>query len=199
MTDRFNTIIAGEPSLFKDRGSKFHGYSFRVDSIEDVDMCLDEVRSMHPSARHVCYAYRIGLEGETYRINDDGEPSGSAGQPIYGQLQSVGVTNVLVAVVRYFGGTKLGVPGLINAYKTSARESLDASEIVEEVITKELTFHFDYPLMNDVMTLIKRENLEIVDTKFEITCTATVRVPLSEIDNIYYLAGKYHTLSVTTK
>jgi len=175
--DTYRTIdIPKGDALFKDRGSKFIGYVFPVKNEDDVKNCIDELKKKHHSARHWCYAWQLGIEEVRYRANDDGEPNNSAGQPIYGQLLSFDVTNVLVVVVRYFGGTKLGVGGLINAYKTAAKYILDEAEIIEKTVKVFFKVKFEYAHMNKVMRIIKENNLEITAQKMELDCEYIISV-----------------------
>ena len=174
----YKTISAPCEALFKDKGSKFLAFAFPVATEEDVKMHLDDLRKKYHDARHYCYAYRINPRDVYERANDDGEPRHSAGSPILGQLHSVGVVNTLVVVVRYFGGTKLGVPGLINAYKTAARLALDEAEIVEEEIRETITFTFDYPDLNEVMRIAKAFNANIEAQ--EMMNQVTMRLALTE-------------------
>ncbi|SNB24795.1 conserved hypothetical protein [Flavobacterium psychrophilum] len=156
--------------LFKEKNSKFFGYTFPITSEEDVKRQIENLKKQHFSARHWCYAYQIGTDKIQYRANDDGEPNNSAGMPIYGQIQSYNVTNILVVVVRYFGGIKLGVGGLITAYKTTAQMALDESEIIEKTINIHFVVGFDYKNMNKVMRVIKEKNITIVSQKMEESC-----------------------------
>ncbi len=152
--DTYKTILkASKEVLFKEKGSKFFGYAFPVLSEEDVKICIEKLQKKHHTARHFCYAWQIGKSYKMYRANDDGEPSNSAGMPIYGQLQSFDVTNILVVVVRYFGGTKLGVGGLIQAYKTTASMALTTSKIIEKTIDEVFKIYFEYPEMKRMKTL----------------------------------------------
>ena len=161
--DTYNTIaLPSEESLFKEKSSKFFGYAFPIESEEEVKPIIETLKKQHPHAVHYCYAYQIGAETIQYRANDDGEPSNTAGTPIYGQIQSFGVTNVLVVVVRIYGGIKLGVGGLISAYKTSAQITLESCEIIEKTIDIPFQISFDYKNMNKVMRVIKERNLDIV-------------------------------------
>jgi len=192
-SDSYKTIL--EPTketLFKERSSKFFGFSFPVTNEEDVKDCLEGVKKTHYSARHFCYAYQIGTKDVKYRVNDDGEPSNSAGMPIYGQIQSFEVTNILIVVVRYFGGTKLGVGGLISAYKTSAQITLDASEIVKKTIDVSYQLNFEYDMMNKVMRVLKEKNINLISQKMDLTCEYVVSVRKKEskaifdiFDNLY--------------
>lgn len=166
--DTYNTIaFPSEEILFKEKNSKFFGYAFPISSEEELKPILDVLRKKHPHAGHFCYAYQIGTDPVSYRTNDDGEPSNSAGMPIYGQLQSFDVTNTVVVIARLFGGTKLGVGGLISAYKTAAQITLESCEIIEKTINVHYIISFDYKNMNKVMRVIKEKNLDIVDQGME--------------------------------
>ena len=169
--DTYNTIdIAVENILFKEKNSKFMGYAFPITSENEVKTHIENLKKEHFSARHWCYAYQIGKETFKFRANDDGEPSNSAGMPIYGQIQSFEITNVVLVVVRYFGGVKLGVGGLISAYKTTAQLTLEEANIIEKTIDKHFKITFDYKNMNKVMRIIKEKNLTIVYQKMELNC-----------------------------
>ena len=191
LKDTYKTITKpSEETLFKDKNSKFFGYAFPIKTEEDVKSNIEALKKQHHSARHWCYAYQLGTDPKKikYRANDDGEPSNSAGMPIYGQIQSYDVTNVLIVVVRYFGGVKLGVGGLINAYRTGAQLALDASEIVERTINIDFLITFDYANMNKVMRVIKEKNLNIIAQKLELDCQITISVrkqKASEIEAIF--------------
>jgi uncharacterized YigZ family protein len=167
--DTYTTIAkATEEILFKEKSSKFFGYAFPIQSEEEVKPIIEQLRKLHPHAVHYCYAYQIGTEKISYRANDDGEPSNTAGAPIYGQIQSFGVTNVLLVVVRIFGGIKLGVGGLISAYKTTAQLVLEEAEIIEKTIDISFLITFDYKNMNKVMRVIKEKKLDIVTQTMEL-------------------------------
>jgi uncharacterized YigZ family protein len=167
--DTYTTIAkATEEILFKEKSSKFFGYAFPIQSEEEVKTIIEQLRKLHPHAVHYCYAYQIGTEKISYRANDDGEPSNTAGAPIYGQIQSFGVTNVLLVVVRIFGGIKLGVGGLISAYKTTAQLVLEEAEIIEKTIDISFLISFDYKNMNKVMRVIKEKKLDIVTQTMEL-------------------------------
>lgn len=167
ITDAYRTIAGPTTGDFRDRGSKFLAYAFPVFSEEEWQERLLEVKQMHPKARHHCFAWRLGLDGQLYRANDDGEPSGSAGRPILGQIDSLELTNVLVVVVRYFGGTKLGIPGLIQAYKASTADALQQAEIVERRVEELFLLVFDYHLMSPVMNTLKGEaEVQIIGQEF---------------------------------
>lgn len=173
--DTYKTLSSpSEETLFKEKNSKFFGYAFPIISEEEVKPLLEEVKKQHHSARHWCYAFQLGTDKVHYRANDDGEPNNTAGMPIYGQIQSFGVTNVLVVVVRYFGGVKLGVGGLISAYRTSAQMALETSDIVEKTIDVHYTIKFSYAVMNKVMRVIKEKNLDIISQKMEMDCEITI-------------------------
>ena len=184
--DIYKTIEASTDAvLFKDKNSKFYGYAFPVLNENDVKIHLEELKKKHHTARHWCYAYQIGTKNITYRANDDGEPNNSAGLPIYGQIQSFGVTNILIVVVRYFGGTKLGVGGLINAYKTTSQITLEKSNIIKKTINIDYLIRFDYKNMNKVMRIIKEKQLSIVDQKLELDCQLTISVRKKESKTVF--------------
>ncbi len=167
--DTYTTIAqATEEILFKEKSSKFFGYAFPIQSEEEVKPIIEQLRKLHPHAVHYCYAYQIGTEKISYRANDDGEPSNTAGAPIYGQIQSFGLTNILLVVVRIFGGIKLGVGGLITAYKTTAQLVLEVAEIIEKTIDIHFLISFDYKNMNKVMRVIKEKKLDIVTQSMEL-------------------------------
>jgi len=176
MDDTFLTLKGESEGLYKEKGSKFLAFAFPVNDEQDIKEKLDSLRKKYYDARHHCYAYILGKEKENYRANDDGEPNHSAGDPILGQIRSNDLTNVLIVVIRYFGGTKLGVGGLITAYKTAAAEAIMANEIITEVVTKKIRFTFDYLDMNDVMRLIKEYDLDIKSQDFDNSCSMTIRV-----------------------
>ncbi len=196
--DTFKTITKpSEETLFKDRSSKFYGYAFPVNNEEEIKEHIEQLKKQHYNARHWCYAWQLGKEYEKFRANDDGEPSNSAGMPIYGQLQSFGVTNVLVVVVRYFGGTKLGVGGLIQAYKTSAKLALEASNIIEKTIDVDFILKFEYPEMNTVMRIIKDQNLNITNQKMELDCEYVISVRKKEAEKIFQIFNTTYKVSIT--
>jgi uncharacterized YigZ family protein len=169
--DTYKTIaFPSEEILFKEKNSKFFGYAFPINAEEQVKPLIEPLRKKHFNAVHFCYAYQIGTEKIIFRANDDGEPSNSAGMPIYGQIQSQELTNVLIVVVRFFGGTKLGVGGLITAYKTAAQMALEVSSIIEKTIDIHYQIYFDYKNMNKVMRVIKEKNLAIIAQKMETDC-----------------------------
>jgi uncharacterized YigZ family protein len=184
--DTYKTIDkASEEVLFKDKNSKFFGYAFPVLTEDDVKIHLEALKKKHHAARHWCYAYQLGTEDVQFRANDDGEPNNSAGMPIYGQIQSFEVTNILVVVVRYFGGVKLGVGGLISAYKATAQLALENSNIIEKTINIDYLITFDYKNMNKVMRIIKEKNLTIINQKLELDCQITISVRKREAELVF--------------
>lgn len=184
--DTYKTLeTATEEILYKEKNSKFFGYAFPVSTEEQAKLHIEQLKKQHHSARHWCYAYQIGTEKTIFRANDDGEPNNSAGMPIYGQIQSFELTNVLIVVVRYFGGTKLGVGGLISAYKTAAQMSMEVSNIVEKTINTHFLISFDYKNMNKVMRIIKEKNLAIVSQKMEMSCEIEISCRKRETTAIF--------------
>lgn len=173
-SDTFLTLAGESNGLFKDRNSKFLYYAFPVRSEEEVKERQAELKKKYYDARHHCYAFVIGRDGDFFRASDDGEPNHTAGDPILGQIRSHNLTNTLIIVVRYFGGTKLGVSGLINAYKTSASMAIEENEIIEEQVKERVSIHFPYPVMNDVMKLVKQYELEILDQEMTLDCKMTL-------------------------
>ena len=195
--DTYKTITkASEEVLYKEKGSKFFGYAFPVTSEEEIKEHIDSLKKQHYNARHWCYAWQLGKGYENYRANDDGEPSNSAGMPIYGQLQSFDVTNILVVTVRYFGGTKLGVGGLVQAYKTTAQWALEASKIVELTIDETYILKFEYPEMNTVMRIIKDENLNIISQKMELNCEFEISVRKKDAARIFEIFKNTYKVSI---
>lgn len=178
----YKTIEKTSEGLYKDKGSKFLAYAYPVVSEDDVKVCLERLRKEHHSARHHCWAYKLGEQGDRYRCSDDGEPSNSAGRPILGQLEAFGVTNVAVIVVRYFGGTLLGVGGLMQAYKESTKDALTNANIVEKVVESRFTVAFSYEQNNVVMVILKRYNCTILSQEFSETCQYTCSVAKSKED-----------------
>ena len=170
MKNTYRTIDIKSECLLKEKQSKFHGYAFPILDIESVKSSIDSLKKMHHSARHFCYAYQIGIQDLVYRVNDDGEPRNSAGIPIYGQIQSFDLTNILIVVVRYFGGTKLGVGGLVSAYKECAKLTIESNTIITKEITIKIQLKFDYLLMNKVMRVIKEHNLVILNQQMHTSC-----------------------------
>jgi len=195
--DTYKTILKPSPEvLFKDKNSKFYGYAFPVKNEDEVKLNIDNLKKQHHAARHWCYAYQIGEEDFKFRANDDGEPSNSAGLPIYGQIQSYNVTNILIVVARYFGGVKLGVGGLINAYRTAAQMALEASKIKELTINIDYLISFDYKNMNKVMRIIKDKNLNIENKKMELDCQITISVRKKDSEMIFQLFNELFEISI---
>jgi len=183
--DIFKTIkSASEETLFKDKNSKFYGFAFPVNNEDEVKNELEKVKKIHPNAGHHCYAYQIGVEDIIYRANDDGEPNNSAGMPIYGQIQSFDITNVLIVVVRYFGGTKLGVSGLINAYRSSAKITIESSEIIEKTVEVYFKIIFEYDMMSKVLRILKEKNIGLIQQKLELNCEYIIAVRKKESKSI---------------
>ena len=189
LKDTYKTIAnPSEEVLFKEKSSKFFGYAFPVSSQEEIKMYLEHLKKQHFGAVHFCYAYQIGTEKIEFRANDDGEPSNSAGMPIYGQIQSFELTNILIVVVRFFGGTKLGVGGLISAYKTTAQMALEAASIIEKTIDVSFKITFDYKNINKVMQIIKEKKLHVISQKMELNCEieiSTRKKNAEEISDIF--------------
>uniref|UniRef100_UPI003217880B YigZ family protein n=1 Tax=uncultured Draconibacterium sp. TaxID=1573823 RepID=UPI003217880B len=184
MNDVYKTIEKESTGYFKDKGSKFYSYAYPITNEDEVKEIILKLKKEHHSARHHCYAWRLGTEEIKTRANDDGEPSSTAGKPILGQLQSFEVTNVLVVVVRYFGGTLLGVSGLINAYKTATTEVLNNSEIKTKLIENTFELNFGYEVLNAVMQVTKQENLNIVNTDFQEKCKLLYTIRKTESEKI---------------
>ncbi|QCR23327.1 YigZ family protein [Pontibacter sp. SGAir0037] len=184
MEDTYYTIASPSEGLYKEKGSKFIALAYQVHSEEEVKEIMAGLKKEYYDARHHCYAYSLGADKSRYRANDDGEPNHSAGDPILGQIRSANLSNVLVAVIRYFGGTKLGVSGLINAYKTAAAEAIASATIIERHETALMQVHFTYPQMNDVMGLIKEYNLQIKEQQFELECLITLEVRKEQQEDV---------------
>ena len=176
MEDTYLTLSTESNGLFKDRSSKFFYYAFPVSDEEEIKERLKELRKKYFDARHHCFAWNLGTDGMNYRANDDGEPNHSAGDPILGQIRSNNLTDCLIVVVRYFGGTKLGISGLINAYKTSAALAIEENEIIEKLITTRILISFNYPALNEVMKLIKLNELQREDQELELSCKMRLEV-----------------------
>lgn len=196
-SDTYKTIASPtEEILLKEKSSKFFGYSFPVSNDEEIKKHLDVLRKKHPGAVHFCYAYQIGTEKIIYRANDDGEPNNSAGAPIYGQIQSHGLTNILIVVVRFFGGIKLGVGGLISAYKSAAQLSLENATIVEKTINNHFVVSFDYKNLNKVMRIIKEKHLEIISQKMELNCEIEISTRKKNAEMICSIFSDLYEISI---
>jgi uncharacterized YigZ family protein len=194
----YNTIEQSAIAEFKDRGSKFIAYSFSVTNIDQAKKHLAALKKEHPKAVHHCLAYRIGIDGKTFRVSDDGEPSGSAGRPILGQIDSKQLTNILVVVVRYFGGTLLGVPGLINAYKTATSLALQLSPIIQKAVEVSYELNFDYHQMNEVMMIIKQYNCSVVEQSAQLFVQLKVGIPKNRLEEVLNKISDLHGVTYKT-
>ncbi len=195
--DFYYTIDQSSIAEFKDRGSKFIAYAYPVSSAEESKSYLQALKKEHPKAVHHCFAYRIGNDGNNFRVSDDGEPSGTAGKPILNQIDSKQLTNVSVIVVRYFGGTLLGVPGLINAYKTAAALALQLVPVIQKQVEINYELHFDYTKMNEVMTIVKQFNCSIIHQEMQLFCLLKIGIPKARLDEVLYKINDLY--SVTSK
>jgi uncharacterized YigZ family protein len=184
--DFYYTIDKAASAEFKDRGSKFIGYAFPVKATNEFKERLNEIKKEHAKATHHCFAYRIGLDGNNFRVSDDGEPSGTAGKPILGQIDSKELSDVLVIVVRYFGGSLLGVPGLINAYKSTAAMVLQMTPIIQKTVDEEFYLQFDYTQMNDIMIIVKQYNCRITEQEIQLFCKIKIAVPKNRLHEVRY-------------
>ncbi|QIL42109.1 YigZ family protein [Pedobacter sp. HDW13] len=190
--DSYKTIGSASEGIFRDKGSKFIAYTYPIRSEEEVKPLITALRAEHAKARHFCYAYRLTPDRSVFRINDDGEPSGTAGRPILNCLLSEDVTNILVVVVRYFGGTLLGVPGLINAYKTASIEAIKAATIINKTVNDVYEVNFDYLQMNDVMKLVKEENIEVLAQQFDTQCVLKFEIRKNQLNQVL---GKFDKIA----
>ena len=194
--DTFKSIASPSEGLFKDNGSRFIALAYPVESEAQVKEIVSSLKKEYHDARHHCYAYRLGHRGDIFRANDDGEPSGSAGRPILGQIDSAGLSDVLVVVVRYFGGIKLGIPGLIRAYKTSTSDALASARVIEKTACRNFRLRFAYLSMNDVMKLVKDMAIAVTAQDFGLECVLDLRVRLDSVDDFLERAGKIEGSSV---
>jgi len=200
LNDTYKTIaFPSEEILFKEKNSKFFGYAFPITSEEEIKYHLDILRKQHYGAVHFCYAFQIGTDKIQHRANDDGEPSNTAGAPIYGQIQSFGLTNILIVVVRFFGGIKLGVGGLISAYRTSAQMALEASEIIEKTINIHYIVSFDYKNMNKVMRVIKEKNLEIISQNMNESCEIEIATRKKNAEQVVDIFSNLFEIEIKLK
>ena len=183
-TDKYKTISKESEGIYKEKGSKFITYAYPVSTEEEIKEHIAQLKKEYYDARHHCYAYMLGADKKNFRANDDGEPSSTAGKPILGQILSNDLTNILIVVVRYFGGTKLGASGLIHAYKTAAADAIDNAEIVEKTVNDVYDIHFDYLVMNDIMKIIKDEQPVQLGQDFNLTCKITISVRQSEVQRL---------------
>ena len=184
--DFYFTIEKPSSAEFKDRGSKFIAYAFPIESADDFKTQLQRLKKEHPKAVHHCFAYRIGTDGNSFRSGDDGEPSGTAGKPILGQIDSKGITNAAVIVVRYWGGTLLGVPGLINAYKTATALALQVTPVIQKQVEVVHTIEFDYTRMNEVMMIIKQYNCTVISNEMQLFCVMKAGIPKNRLEEVLY-------------
>lgn len=196
ISDSYFEISSEGQSLFKDKGSKHFGYAFCVYNKTEVETKLEELRKKHHASRHICYAYSLGVDSVSTKYTDDGEPHNSAGPPILGQIQSANLSNTLVAVVRYFGGTKLGVGGLINAYKTAAKMAIENASITERHKTKKLTIQFPYTIMSEVMRTCKQDGIKILHQNFVESCELELEIRESIFSGIFEKFSKLHLLNI---
>jgi len=194
--DTYKSIKSPSQGFFKDKGSKFISFAYPVQTEEEIKDILASIKKEHHSARHHCFAWRLGKEKINYRINDDGEPSSTAGKPILRQLQNFKVTNVLLIVVRYFGGTLLGTAGLINAYRTAAADALENAKIITKTIEVIYRITYSYNAMNEVMRIIKQENLNIIDTQFETDCKVDFSVRKSKASRIEKIFSQFEGIDI---
>ena len=194
MDDTYKTIAKLAEGTYTEKRSKFLAFAIPVRSLDEIKEHLKAYEKKYYDARHVCYAYMLGAERTDFRANDNGEPSGTAGRPILGQINSFGLTDILIIVVRYFGGIKLGTSGLIVAYKAAAQEALNAAEIIEKTVDADITFLFEYPFMNDVMRIVKEESPEIISQDFDTDCRMTLRIRKSQFERLKERLRKVETL-----
>ncbi|MDC3305449.1 YigZ family protein [Flavobacteriales bacterium] len=196
LEDKYTEVKNHTTGIYKEKGSKFIAYSYPVYSEQEVKEKLEEVKKIEYAARHHCYAYILNPDKSAQRANDDGEPSSTAGKPILGQILSNDLTNILIIVVRYFGGVKLGVPGLIRSYKTAAADAISNATMITKTIKEQHEVSFKYPQMNDVMRLVKEFDLEVVNTDFQINCKLTFAVPKSKANDVVNTFKKNHELRI---
>jgi len=192
----YNTIAQTSTAEFKDRGSKFIAYAFPIETADDFKQQLQVLKKEHPKAVHHCFAYRIGTDGNNFRSSDDGEPSGSAGKPVLGQIDSKELTNVAVVVVRYWGGTLLGVPGLINAYKTAAALAFQVIPIIQKQVEIKYSIEFDYTRMNEVMMILKQYNCTIITQEMQLFCIITTGIPKNRLEEVLYKLNDLQNVTV---
>lgn len=194
MDDTYKTISKQAEGTYTEKRSKFLAFAIPVRTIDEIKEQLKIYEKKYYDARHVCYAYMLGAERTDFRANDNGEPSGTAGRPILGQINSFGLTDILIVVVRYFGGIKLGTSGLIVAYKAAAQEALNAADIIEKTVDADITFVFEYPFLNDVMRIVKEESPEIISQDFDNDCRMTLRIRKSQFEKLKSRLQKVETL-----
>lgn len=198
MSDTFKTIVSSAEGSYKEKGSKFLSFAFPVKNVDEINQILARYRKQYYDARHICYAYMLGSAKNEWRANDDGEPSGTAGRPILGQINSFELTNILVIVVRYFGGILLGTSGLITAYKEASIDALEQANIVEQTIDEVFTVEFDYLLMNEVMRVIKEINPLVLDQSFDNMCAMKLSIRQSDAEKLKSKLGKIIGVNIET-
>lgn len=195
--DTYKTIAAPAESVYTEKRSKFIAIALPVRTLAEIKTYLDEYQKKYYDARHVCYAYMLGAERKEFRANDNGEPSGTAGKPILGQINSNELTDILVIVVRYFGGIKLGTSGLIVAYKTAAAQALSEAQIIEKTVDEQVTVVFEYPFMNDIMRIVKEESPEVLDQSYDMDCVMTLRIRKSQMPRLRMRLEKVETARIS--
>lgn len=195
--DTYKTIAAPAESVYTEKRSKFIAIALPVRTLAEIKAYLDEYQKKYYDARHVCYAYMLGAERKEFRANDNGEPSGTAGKPILGQINSNELTDILVIVVRYFGGIKLGTSGLIVAYKTAAAQALSEAQIIEKTVNEQVTVVFEYPFMNDIMRIVKEESPEILNQSYDMDCVMTLRIRKSQMPRLRMRLEKVETARIS--
>ncbi len=196
-TDFYHTIEQRGVAEFKDKGSRFIAVAIPLHTVDDFKVNLETIKKEYPRASHYCFAYRIGLDGNTYRVSDDGEPSGTAGKPILGLIESKQLTNILIVVVRFFGGTLLGVPGLINAYRSAAALVLQTIPAIQKQVEKVYHLHFDYTGMNDVMRICKQYNCSIIKQEIQLFCDMQIGIPNNRIDEVTFKLQEIRGIEIT--
>ncbi len=199
MEDSYLTIAQPGEAVYKERSSKFLAFAYPVSDEGEIKEILDGLRKEYYDATHHCYAWRLGANGEQYRCNDDGEPSGTAGRPILGQMLSRGITQCLIVVVRYFGGTKLGVPGLIQAYRESAQAAIDNCTVIETTVDVRIRIEFPYVAMNDVMRIVKEENPRIEEQRFDNICSMRLSIRKSRAETLLGRLGKVSGIEINSE
>lgn len=194
--DFYYTVQQEGFAEFKDKGSRFLAFVIPLASVDDFKKSMEAIKKQHPKASHYCFAYRIGLDGNQYRVNDDGEPSGMAGKPIFGLIESQSLTNILIIVVRYFGGTLLGVPGLINAYRSAASLVLQTTPIIQKAVERDYVLEFDYTTMNDVMIIIKQYGCTVQQQDVQLFCHMHVGIPQNRLNEVLFKLKELRSVDV---
>ena len=195
-TDKYLTIDTPSEGIYKEKGSRFLAFAYPVFQTEEIKELIAQAEKKYHDARHCCYAWKLGQTDDNYRFNDDGEPSGTAGKPIYGQILSNNLTNILIIVVRYFGGIKLGTSGLIVAYRAAAAEAIAAAEVIEKTVDEDITFSFEYPFMNDVMRVVKDMEPQILSQGYDTDCSMTLRIRKDAMPQLRARLEKVDTLYI---